>query len=475
MQIISKKGDEMYILFKPRDNLRVGDCLRIENILVQIIDVEYANLPGIMEHVLRKSMLSERTEEEMQERVKGFLDTLSDHKMATTKIRGTVEGGSFSQGFEELKVNRSNAEIERVSANELLTDILALSSSYQETIGQILFEEPEDFNFLLDELGINLITGMKGSGKSYLAKRLLLRLIDHGKVTIVFDINGEYLKLWRKADGEPSKYYKRIEVLNPLIRVSEGRSSPLRIPLYEVDYDEFANMLNINPETNMYNVLIQFWNSRDRFDLDDFEDWLERNPVNMHDATQQGLLGKVRTARSMGLFGPCDFKGKIERLEESGGALIVNLRGENRPRREMIVRHIMSRLTKLRKDKEIKPISVFTEEAQLYVTRSLWDDILTRMRHYGIFPTFITNDPRTLPDEVYSLCDNLVSFSFHNPDDLKQLSKAKMIDLDTLKLLQNIEFQSALMIGKITNEFPVVVSIYPEDGVMMGGETEELF
>lgn len=463
----------MYLLFEPDRNLKVGDCLRVEDMTVQVVDIEYANVPGIMEHVLRKSVIGERTQEEMQERVKGFLDTLSDHKMAITKIRGTVEDGSFSRGFEELDVDRSSASVSRMSAEELF-DILDLGSNHGETVGQVQFQEPEDFNFPLDKLGINLITGMKGSGKSYLAKKLLLRLIDHGRVTVVFDVNWEYINLWKDENGKPSqKYYDRIEILDPQISQGKQNSDPLRIPLHAVDYDEFAEMLNIDTDTQMYLEIIRFWNKYNKFDLNDFEDWLDEADMNKY--SREAPKGKVRAAKSLNLFGPSDFEGKINRLEKTGGALIVNLKGENKPRRRMIVGHIMSRVSRLRKNKEISPISIFAEEAQLYITKSLWDDILTRMRHYGIFPTFITNDPRTLPDEVYSLCDNLVSFSFHNEDDLKQLSKAKMIDLDTLQILQSIEFQSALIIGNITDEFPILVDIGSERNVMMGGETEELF
>lgn len=475
MRIISKEGDEIYILFDPERSLRIGDVLKVEDMLTQIVDIEYASLPGIMEHVLRKSIVKKRTEEEMEERVKGYLDTLSDHKMAKAKIRGTVKDGSFSQGIEELKANRSSAEISRVGADYLLNDVLHLDSNHAEKVGEVSFEESEDFDLQLDGLGINLITGMKGSGKSYLAKKVLLRLIDHGKVTIVFDVNGEYLNLWKNEDGRPnSKYYERIEVLDPKIGNPENKSVPLKIPLHEVDYEEFASMFNVGTDTQMYNELIRFWSNNEMFDLDDFENWLREDP-EINDFSQQGLLSKVRAARGIGLFGPFDFEKRIKDLQDTGGALIVNLKGEKKQRRQMIVEHILNRITSLRKNKEINPVSLFAEEAQLYVKESLWDDLLTRMRHYGIFPTFITNDPRTLPDEAYSLCDNLISFAFHNTDDLKALSKAKMIDIETLQLLRSIEFQKALTIGNITSEFPIIVDIHPEKGVMMGGETEELF
>jgi hypothetical protein len=223
----------------------------------------------------------------------------------------------------------------------------------------------------------------------------------------------------------------------------------------------------------MYNELIVFWARKGPFDLDDLESWVNQNIDNNYVRT--GLMGKIRMAKALHLFGQFDIKGHITKMEQSGGALIVNLRGTRRKEREVIVEFLVRRLANLRTKKEIKPLCLFAEEAQLYVTGAMWDDILTRMRHYGIFPTFITNDPTTLPDEVFSLCDNLVSFKFENEDDLKQISKAKMIDLETLKLLKNIEFFQCLIIGDMTNDFPILVDITPQKDVMMGGETQRLF
>jgi hypothetical protein len=85
------------------------------------------------------------------------------------------------------------------------------------------------------------------------------------------------------------------------------------------------------------------------------------------------------------------------------------------------------------------------------------------------------NDPTTLPDEAFSLCDNLISFKFQNEDDLRQISKAKMIDLETLRLLKSIEFFQCLIIGDLTNDFPILVEITAQKDVMMGGETQKLF
>jgi hypothetical protein len=61
---------------------------------------------------------------------------------------------------------------------------------------------------------------------------------------------------------------------------------------------------------------------------------------------------------------------------------------------------------------------------------------------FGIFPTFITNTPRTLPDDVFTLLDNLIAFSFRNDDELRQLAR---LDLSiTLLNYQSESFEPGI-------------------------------
>jgi hypothetical protein len=70
-------------------------------------------------------------------------------------------------------------------------------------LGETLRGEP----FLVEGQGmekINIVTGVKGSGKSHLSKVILIELIKRGAPCIVFDINKEYIHLPRhemQSDG----------------------------------------------------------------------------------------------------------------------------------------------------------------------------------------------------------------------------------------------------------------------------------
>lgn len=92
--------------------------------------------------------------------------------------------------------------------------------------------------------------------------------------------------------------------------------------------------------------------------------------------------------------------------------MVINLAQVGQWERSIIVEFVLRKPSQLGQSGEIRAVSLFLEEAQLYVDQPKMINILTRRRHLGIFPTFITNDPRTLPDEVFTLLDNLVAFMF---------------------------------------------------------------
>jgi len=135
---------------------------------------------------------------------------------------------------------------------------------------------------------------------------------------------------------------------------------------------------------------------------------------------------------------------------------------------------MLGRLVRLGQAEEFEAVSLFLEEAKLYVERDNMVDIITRMRHSGIFPTFITNTPRTLPDDVFASLDNLIAFSFRNEDELRQLAHSGLIDQKTVNALQHLEKQQCIAVGKITSQYPLFLEIQPQTGAAMGGETRNL-
>src|SRR2546426_10333269 len=64
--------------------------------------------------------------------------------------------------------------------------------------------EPVSVDASVLDGGLNIITGRKGTGKSHLAKLLLLSMSGLGCPCIVLDVNGEYVNLHKSKDGRLS-------------------------------------------------------------------------------------------------------------------------------------------------------------------------------------------------------------------------------------------------------------------------------
>ena len=176
----------------------------------------------------------------------------------------------------EFNISRAKAAI-RTLPQDALFDSLNLAFSPASDLAVTQSADRTSFDIVIDRLGINLITGMKGSGKSYLAKRLLLKLIDNGVLSIVFDVNAEYLNL-RNADAHtPSRYADRMITFTPYLAHESDAERVLMIPVHEILYDDFAAFVNVPRESAMYLYLIQFWSqNRDiAFTLDDLERFIK--------------------------------------------------------------------------------------------------------------------------------------------------------------------------------------------------------
>lgn len=482
MYLLTKDGDEFLIVFSPEERIRLGDSVSIDGIVAQVVDIRFADLPGVLEHVLRKSLIAKsEVAEQIQPEVRGVIDSLADQRIAIAKIRGRVtrevdEKGKerciFRIGLSEFNVSRAKAEI-RVMGQDELFGALGLDFRGSADFGRSLSMESKGFEVLVDRLGINLITGMKGSGKSYSAKRLLLNLIEKGVLTLVFDLNGEYLNLWKADPETPNKYAGLIRVFTPRLVRARANELPLLIPLNEISYDDFATFMSVSQGSPTYQHLMEFWRGRrgGQFDLNDLESFANRV---QNEAVRMALQGRVDAARALGLFGPSNLTDLIRDLHGTGGAIVFNLSLVGQWERGIIVDFVLRKLAALGQSKAIRAVSLFLEEAQLYVDHQNIVNILTRMRHFGIFPTFITNDPRTLPDEVFTLLDNLVAFMFRNEDELRQLSKSGVIDLKSISALKHLEPRQCLVVGNLTSNYPVFIEVSPQVGVMMGGETRRL-
>jgi hypothetical protein len=107
------------------------------------------------------------------------------------------------------------------------------------------------------------------------------------------------------------------------------------------------------------------------------------------------------------------------------------------------------------------PYLVF-DEAHLYLKEDAILGLITRGRHIGIASIFVTNTPEQLPAPVFRQLDNLVLLGLTHQADIRAVSKSSFTDEETIdSLATRMPRHHALVVGAITDNYPMVVEICP--------------
>jgi DNA helicase HerA-like ATPase len=323
---------------------------------------------------------------------------------------------------------------------------------------------------------LNIITGKKETGKSHLSKILMKSLIQYGAYVIVFDLNNEYSGLSYNLDGKRSPIADKLLLLNPGLE--------LKFDLTYFGKPSISNMLKnaLDMPSASLREFFRIWDALENKKIlslpelgKAFGTW------TINELVRDALLSRFHTINSSHLFSSSVAKEKCFKFEDlvktkaKGAAMIINMSRVSPVIRRMIVELVMSKLIELLEKSQIPPVFIFAEEAQLYIRDTYWEDLITRMRHFGIYSTFITNQPDAINDTIYRQVDNIFLFNFTNDADLEKISKVSLLDSATIKsLVKTLSHRNCLAIGKAVSNLPMVVKVDPVD-VLTLGETKKFF
>jgi len=472
LKIYRKEGDVMQLISYPDEDVGKGDYLLVEDqrsckgLIIQVIDIQFANIPGILEDILRDVM----TEESIRGNDIDPLDissqvaVLKDTKLLVCKIRGALEGGRLTHNVSWLpsRINStiSKFPIETVASGGSVTRPILLGGIKQNS------------KFVVDARALdgrlNIVTGKKGTGKSHLSKLLAMSLLDHGAPCLILDVNGEYTNLTRRAGGQVSKYNGKITVLSP--RIS------LRFTLAEVGLGTILDVLlhALDLPGTSARVFARIWRQLEQkndLTLKSLGEAIASS--DCHESVRDALQSRYNTLVDAGIFtdDPSGANSRLilERLS-AGNAVVVNMKNQSFTIRRIVVELLLSKITELLSRGRLRALFLFAEEAHLYLRETYWDDIVTRMRHLGIFTTFITNQPDTIQESIYRQADNIFLFNFTNERDLDVVSRAAKIDGESVRLLvKDLPTGHCLAIGDVVRDFPVVVNVRQLDVETLGG------
>lgn len=325
---------------------------------------------------------------------------------------------------------------------------------------------------------VNLIVGAKGSGKSHLAKVILLGLVQAGAPCIVLDINREY-------GGIPG-----VEIL----RVGKD----FKLGVQELGVEAMSVMLEAfgTPATSLLHFevklsrLLREERELERkgkptfLGIDQLAQLAEEGEFyptysKGADAVNRTLRSRLEALRATGMVAcspleASSFDSEWEKVRK-GGTVAFDVSGLATPARAGFTQGLLKFLFATSEHDDRLPFILF-EEAHSYASPQGIDALVTRARHTGITSFFITNTPTALPESVLRAADNLFLFRLPLEEDLRWAGKSALTDFSTLSSLNRaLPKYGCLAIGEATGGYPLVLRPDPLEGYDTKGRTRYFF
>jgi DNA helicase HerA-like ATPase len=482
VKLYKKEGNILQILSFPNETVEKGDYLLVEDadvgkaLIVQVIDVQFASIPGVLEELLRTlpdggELIQGEDIDPLE--IAPHITYIQDASLLVCKIRATLENENLSPSSSWLP-SRSQSTIRKLSIPTLLK-----LAKVDGKLPIILGGTKDSSLLTIDASAIdgrlNIITGKKETGKSHLSKLLMVNMVGYKATVVVFDLNGEYLSLGMTSDGRRNAYYDKIHALTP----SQNFKVALKQLNLHVLLGILIHALHL-PGTSAreFRRIWQGLKEKDNLTLRELGEAIRNWNCNQH--VRDALSSRYHALVNTGFF--TDNIAEATLLEEcllkakdQGGAIVINLRNTSAIDRQIVVEYVLGRLVESLTSWKLKAVFLFAEEAHLYLRETYWDDIVTRMRHFGIFTTFITNQPDTIRENIYRQADNIFLFNFTNEHDLDVVSRAARVDAETVRsIARDLPPHHCLTLGKVVRDFPMVAKVKALDLKTMG-ETRLFF
>lgn len=466
-------------------------------VIVQVISMGTARYPQADTKALFRLMTNVRTAV-LDRSFNEPSEVIDEFLLAEFKVRASIIDGEWTAS-DGRSVSR-NVDIFWLDPEVLIGHILRPVDGLNVNLGDYKEEEVTFAGTGFEK--INLITGMKGAGKSHIAKGIISESLNAGMSAVVFDINNEYGNLPGSAPFIPlqnlrfrldriptSTFLKLISRIAPFAERTEQLANA-RLPAIirsrprpDIDFliQQQNNVIEAGGEmgVNMrrsYEAVLRVIQSYGLFmtaEEANAEDEYMRAVTNNEGADLEPL--EVVSLRSV-LF-------NIEH-NNAPGVIVFDIGGLSRIIQYSVVdliietlKDISARQTVAYNEQTItvpQYPTIFFEEAHMYMESGVIDELLPLIRHYGMNVFFVTNTPVALPDSVFRLIDNLIMTRIVNARDINQVKNCGLTDAETIEgFARNLREHHALFLSGLqgaTSNFPLVFHVR-DFGLPPSGET----
>ncbi|MEM2939322.1 MAG: hypothetical protein QXU95_03505, partial [Candidatus Bathyarchaeia archaeon] len=187
MSFLLRKSRETFeLLDLSNSDLNIGDYLIVRDdsdsyrkIVLQVVDISYVSVSSEFEEFIRISLSKEiEIKDYPSDHVMQLTQEILDAKVLLCKARGSIEGDVFNQGI-YWAPSRTRSSIITTPASKLI-DALRPIKNIPLNIGYLKDGTPLHIDLTDIDGSLTVIIGRKGTGKSHLAKILLVSLVEHG-------------------------------------------------------------------------------------------------------------------------------------------------------------------------------------------------------------------------------------------------------------------------------------------------------
>jgi len=469
MEIASIKGDTVLLLYHPAEAAaEVGQQFTIlelpdktGGLVVQVISNDSLEYPGLQQEMIQRILEERIAQVDRPLDREGGMGEIKSLKVATAKIRKRVQDGVWRtwDGW----IPTRNVTISRIEAAHLLGSVLP-SPAFPIRSFARFNESPIQFDGPRLNM-VNVITGVKGSGKSHLAKHLVLALSDMLVPCIIFDINGEYVEL---PTAQPLRWGDNFM---PDLAEIGHEMLPLVVravyPLPQASESVLQGMLPV-----LFARRRAYCKQRNRSFAIDL-DFLRGSTWSNNQYIQQAIDDRLRVIANMGLFLSPSMRqaatvtNLTSAYEEAcaGHPIVFDMRRLSPTLQHALVRaadNTIETICAREAEASGRYPFVFYEEAHFYISADAILNLITRGRHIGMASVFVTNTPQHLPDPVFRQLDNLILLALTHKDDIRNVSKNSFTDEDTIQsFATRMPQYHCLIIGNVTDRYPLVVKVDP--------------
>ena len=519
-QLLELNGNEGSIIFYPKaKDFAVGDVLylrdkiqsvttsdTLENetgLIVQIVSKGIAAYPQADSKALFR-LLTTAHAKEMKRSYNEPREVIDEFLIGEFIVRASVQNGNWKEP--EGKVVTRNVDIFSISSAFLIKNVIKSVDNLNLDLGTLGSHKKHTVSVYAGGFEkVNLITGMKGGGKSHITKGIIHLQRKLGMSSIVFDINGEYGSVPEAKKIRPTvdlrfrldllplpslfKVFEKLALFNTIptdnaVRanlpdVIKDRLDAGKIPDLEFLLAQAEDIVGENDAMlGAYRRGIRNLMSYNLF-CTSKEAEKEDKALGKKPEPGTGVVS-LRTVLYRMAHGIEDEEQKevpngnksqnLEDLKNHAGVIVFDIGGLVPVVQKVVVTLVIDQMKEIcrkqyeafQENKVEIPIypSVFFEEAHMYMDERYIDELIPLIRHLGMNLFFVTNTPGALPDSVFRLVDNVIMTRMVNQQDINKVISCGLADKKTIEgFARDLPKYHNLFLSTTngaTNNFPLV-------------------